>query len=88
MAQTACFQGNNAEVQNDIIEAISNLVNVTIADRESMATLTQTIIHLTEELTKTQENLVAVLTALAEANKKTKDGTKPVNIVTVSYNHY
>ena len=31
-----------------------------------MASLTQTVSHLTEELTKTQEKIVASLTALAE----------------------
>ena len=62
-AQTAGFQGNNAEVQIDTIGPIDNLVNATIADRESMAPLTQTVSHITEEYKNTQEKLVAYLTA-------------------------
>ena len=70
------FQGNNAEVQQDTIDAIANLTNANIADREYMVTLTQTISRLTEELTKTQEKLVAALAALAEANTKIKKWNK------------
>ena len=54
----AGFQGNNAEVQQDIIDAIDNIANTNIEDREYMTTLTQTVSNLTEELTKTQEKIV------------------------------
>ena len=57
MAKMAGFQGNNVEVQQDTSGAISNLENATIADREYMTTLMQTVSRLKEELTKTQENL-------------------------------
>ena len=55
---TAGPQGNNAEVQQDIIDAIDNIANTNIEDREYMTTLTQTVSNLTEELTKTQEKIV------------------------------
>ena len=55
MSQTASFQGNNVEVQQGKIYAIANMENATIADRESMVTLTQIVSHLTEELTKTKK---------------------------------
>ena len=87
-AQTAGFQGNNTEVQQNTIDAVSNIMNATIADRESMASLMQTIIHLTEEWTKTQEKLVAALTALVDSNNIIKDGKPPSNRVSVSYKHY
>ena len=87
-AQTEVFQGNSAEVQQDTIDAIDNFVNATIVDRYSMESLTQTVSYLMEELFKTQENIVADLTALAESNKKIRDRTKPSNRVSVSYMHY
>ena len=87
-AQTAGFQGNNTEVQQNTIDAVSNIMNATIADRESMASLMQTIIHLTEEWTKTQEKLVAALTPLVDSNNIIKDGKPPSNRVSVSYKHY
>ena len=79
--QTAGCQGKNVEVHQDTIDTIANISNTTIADREYMALLKKIVSHLTEEFTKTQEKLVAALTALAESNKKIKDGTKPSNRV-------
>ena len=87
-AQTEGFQGNNSEVHQDTIDVIANPTKSNIVDRESMTSLTQIVSHLTEGLTKTQEKLVASLTALSEADKKIKDEKKPSNCVAVSYNHY
>ena len=49
MSQTAGYQGNNTEVQQDTINVIANITKVTIVDKESMASLTKTVSHLMEE---------------------------------------
>ena len=53
-----------------------------------MESLTQTISHSMEELIKAEEIPDTDLTALAESNKRIKDGTKPSNNVSVSYKSF
>ena len=84
-AQTAGFQGNNAEVQQNNIDAVANPANTTIADRESMVMLMKTVSRLTEEITKTKEKLATALTTLPETNRKIMDRKKTENCVTLSY---
>ena len=62
-AQSSGFQVNHMAdgVQQETITAISHLANATMADRESMATLTATVGRLTVELAETNAKLVRAL---------------------------
>ena len=83
---------DNAKRQQDTIDAIASLSNVTIADRDTMAALTQTISRLTVEIAESNTKLVK---ALADNNELTQQlaaklGTcilRDTNITT-SYIHY
>ena len=99
-AQTAGYQGNNAdsghlnaEREQDTIEAISNLANATLADRESIAALTQTISRLTVEIAESNAKLVRALAANNELTKKLANTSRvrtprDPDLPPPSYTHY
>jgi len=57
------FQANTTKLQQSTVDAIANLTNVTMTDRESMAALTQNINYLTVKLANSNTKLVQVLSA-------------------------
>ena len=91
-ARTAGFQANNANIDiihQDTVVTIESLANATLADRESISTLTTTIGKLTVDLAETNVKLAK---ALADnANLTTKlEGRKNTTTINrnVSYANY
>ena len=63
--QVAFNQANNADQQTEIVEDMANLTEATAADRNKVATLTETVNSLTTQLTAANEQLTAVNAQLA-----------------------
>merc|ERR1740124_885764 len=89
-ARTSWFQSNNAEestIHQDTVEAVANLVNATVADRESIAALTNTVARLTVQAATINEKLVKDLTENKHLSA-TSAGTNSDPRMEVSYTHY
>ena len=70
-AYSAVFQANNVtDVQRYTAAAISNLVNATQADRDSMASLTSTVTTLTASLASANDKLVQSLAQITVLEKE------------------
>jgi len=69
------------------VEAIANLVNATVADRESIAALTNTVARLTVQAATVNEKLVKDLTENKHLSA-TAAGTNSDPRMEVSYTHY
>ena len=50
-----------ADHQSDTVEALANLATATVADRATVATLTDTIAHISSELASAQATLISSL---------------------------
>ena len=91
-ARTAGFQANNANldsIHQDTVVAIENLANATLADRESIATLTTTIGKLTVDLAETNARLAKALADNASLTTKLAGRKNTTNINrNVSYTNY
>lgn len=77
-AKSAGYSGNNA-IQEDHVQALTNLANATVADRETMANLTATINSLSLQLSQTNAKLndaLATTARLQSEIQSLKEGKK------------
>ena len=70
-ARTSGYTGNSA-MQRDPFQALNNLANATVADRETMANLTATINVLTMQLSQTNTKLNEALVSTASLQLEPK----------------
>ena len=61
-------QANNTDQQTEIVEAVANLAEATVADRNAVAALTATVSSLTTQLVVANEQLATVNAQLVTAN--------------------